>query len=312
MGSTGDDRYDPGPEVASLAGPSSYSDPPTPAEVNAGSYMNQIVAECNRRRLGTNGPTDYWINSFQAMMAYKAAADLFTVSGGPLTIRNAVNSIRQNERRSAFSFTFSGLAGVKLERQAILELRKALATDYYNWPFNRPIQTLQRRNSFYPPTTTTVQSPLGRTGQTGIGDYFKYRHYLFATFPSWMPSIGAANFVATGFRTGLAVDWTYRLYRANADLSPIDTGDWGNLDNLDASALASAVFPNGASNSNVSLALSAGLAAIAPGNVSYIAVSSRDEANTNPGAGGTSNEYSALTSTPSDGAGALFLELYTA
>lgn len=311
IGATGDDRYNVNPETLIAAGSSTYSDPPTITEINAGTDLNQIIAECNRRTHGSHD-ADYYSNSAnfitpRTALSYIAVGDriTFTILS---TIQTRIDSIRSTEGSTAYSW--SAVASVQqVKIQHLYELRNALAIDHlrvYTYiPNGYFSQSLMRNNNFYPPTTTSVLADsTGLTGQDKIfgGNYRKYRSYFFFKMPSGFPTLGVGTFNSSGKRID-ATSYTVNFYRTNSDLNPLDTGDWGNLDNLENSVdsltlFASTNVVNAFTFTITPSALSAG------NNFTFIGTSAKDEADTSPG---TNHEYCSLV----QGVGP-YLKLFTA
>src|SRR6185436_16447902 len=127
VGSSGDDRYDPGDTVPWTAGLNSFSSLPSIAEINASDGLNQIIAERNRRlklKVDTQGTGSY------SALAY---VDTDTINLASLlnTLKTDIDTIRSQDELSAFSWTAFSVSSSSIAlRQQILELRKALAIDY--------------------------------------------------------------------------------------------------------------------------------------------------------------------------------------
>lgn len=247
VGSTGDDRYDPGEDIRIEAGASDYSSRPTHTEINARSGINQILAEANRRIWPGNSQNR--INANVSLFNYVSAGD--RIDAADLTDLNTrINNVRDWENQSAFSFTRAVAAGDIIKRNDVLEWRKALASDYFtefingndysSWSSSAGQDTIRRNGASYPPGGPGSLLTSLRLGQLGDSSGFAlYRFYMFFDFDSTFPTFASADLhlfitsVGAGHQSGNTMD----IYRSNSDLAPLGTGDWGNLDNLENSTL---------------------------------------------------------------------------
>lgn len=292
VGATGDDRYNIDLNTAIGAGSSSYSSPPTISEINAGSGINQIIAEVNRRC----GESDDALvqNGSISTVAYIAAGGAISL----LALTAKIDLIRENEDQAYFS-TATGQTGQAIRGAWVAAMREALSLDYisvyldksdhnfetYSSPVRRQMDCyLKREDSFYPPTTTSVFPDINfRCGQRGSAGptYGKYRPYFFFRIPA-IPSLGDALLSIHSDGDFSSQDFNMNLYRANSHLAPLGTGDWGNLDNLEDS-IASSSWP-----SDSRLTLDVDHTAInGSSGLTYILASDREVADTTP----FTNEY---------------------
>ena len=223
VGSTGDDRYDWPPAEPLSQGGTSFSDPPTPAEVNAAEGLNQIIAEINRRQnyLG-RAEIPYWPNT------------------GPLTfakldeIKDSIEDIRDVESR-----TFQNISIAEpLTNLAIRNMRKFLSGDTTRMPLHRRNITksgILRRQSDdeeYPPvgSISSANDPgtplLGQEEQGGVVRYVIRRMYLNMDIYTQLPHT-AAKFVIpfTSFRFGSTSTWNINCQYA-LDWGTLGTADW--------------------------------------------------------------------------------------
>lgn len=149
-------------------------------------------------------------------------------------------------------------------------------------------RTLQAYGSSYPPTSynmPTYEPPVAFVvgQQLFLGTYRKLRLHISFTAPSKKPA--TAKFKIGLSRASGSGAFTMNLYRATADLRPIDVGDWGNLDTLEDSLDVSTVPADGVTRYyyfNLDVEYLSGAE-----ERTFILVSSRDESNTAP----TANEF---------------------
>jgi hypothetical protein len=257
VGATGDDRYDiPAGEVIS-AGTTEYSDPPTLAEVNSGSGINQVIAEYQRRRAITNTMPVYGgdLSGFSYV-----SSDTKIQSATITDMRSNINALRQRELSSLYSPWYSETTGI-ITGALLSDLRKSLAIDRFMIPVNKADHLVSgttltchvsKSGATYPPTGTPVlatgaydYSNLVRmyVGQSYYINYYKYRSWLYFNIPSGAPSFGAgvlsiyAEIISHAYE-----DWTLKLYRSDTHLAAMDAGDWDSgFDNLEDSVVASTI-----------------------------------------------------------------------
>lgn len=338
VGATGDDRYNVPADSVIEAGSSSYSDPPTLEEVNAGSGVNQIIAEHNRRCAFYDASSVLCLGSGAsgATIGYVSSNTVITAAAFS-TWRTNINTVMAVENKAAFSWTSpSPAAQVKIRKDsgAVFDMRKALATDSFLICLSKSDHVsestmtsgLIRQDNFYPPTTTLAYTqtfiPSGSymsllAGQSAAKlaganwRYTKARTYLFFRIPSSVPSIGDAQLLYRhdGYIFGALADFTVRLYKSNSHLVPLLTSHWGNLDALQDSDLNSNLIAQPDVTWDVDhTALSAGSGA------TFIFVTDRDENDTSPGTpnSGSNNEYGGLLVNLDYANATPFLKLYTA
>ena len=114
LGNTGDDAYRWGMDNLINAGTSAYSSPPTLAQVNAGSGLNQIIAETKRQGGG-------------ASLSY-TDPDTLMATGFFNDMKTAIDTLRSSLGRPAFPWAAWPISTEMLIRdQHLFELRKALA-----------------------------------------------------------------------------------------------------------------------------------------------------------------------------------------
>lgn len=278
VGATGDDRYSVPASTGILAGATDgYSGTPTITEVNAGSAFNQIGAEIKRRG---------------GSASYVAAGD-FVLATTFNTWKTQIDTIRSNEKRSAFSWSELPVsAGDVIKTDAIKELRKALATDFIYLVADSTNTGLKKLGNPYPPSSLFLQSD-GKVGQGKSGQYSILRTAILVTVPTGLPSLDSGKMVIKVSTDYVGTNFDARLYRSSSDLRPIDTGDWGNLDNLEDT-----VGTSGMSDETYE---EWSIAAPASGAHTYWLVSARDENGDQP----TGNEFLELRNVT-------YLKLYTA
>lgn len=315
-GATGDDRYDPDAS-AIKAGNSTYSSPPTPDEVLNGSDLNQVIAYTNLRTYSV--PASTGNHAAFSPLSYVTQGNKIKTTDWS-AIKSRIDSMRIKAGQSAFSWTVAFTTGVKITRQHMLELRKAAILDYfevyatldYTSPslFNYNWQIEKTGNTTYPPGTVIVDviNHVGQTRETTPSFVYDiYRApYFFNILASAPATLSAAKF-AFGYSYTSSRIWTLKLYRANTYFGPLDTGDWGNLDNLEDSAANNTLAASYAVNAfNIETTLTPG------SGYAYTFVSSDDESGHVP-ADGPAIEYDNIAP-PIGGVGifAPHLRLYTA
>lgn len=100
-----------------LTGLNSFSSPPTIAEINASSWINQIIALVNRRMYQTIVSPSYY--SYYSNGQYLSASQLES-------IKTTINAVRTNCNLSSFSFTGTFHQGDKVSAARLTELKTAL------------------------------------------------------------------------------------------------------------------------------------------------------------------------------------------
>ncbi|MCW8132637.1 MAG: hypothetical protein KIS92_19970 [Planctomycetota bacterium] len=298
VGASGDDRYDPGEFGAMRAGDADgYSEVVTIAEVNDGAGFNQVIAEINRRNRAfydTRG--SYSGGDSYAPLAYvergtKIKASVFN------TVKAAVDAVRTRSRQSLWSWTnFPVSTGQRIKREHMLELRKALAIDYFL--VNAKLQDVSAnagyphiqydRTGTYPPDTDGSGNllnsfPYGgsRVGQAAaFGTFFAYRSFHNFEVPANLPTLGAGKMAfslgAMSFIGASFSSFTLELYRAAGFSSPVGLGDWGIYDTLEASeTIGSEAGAN--KEWNLATVLSAG------SNYTFTWLGGSERADSNPG-----------------------------
>lgn len=236
IGATGDDRYTIPPGTRIEVAGASFSDPPTLAEVNAALGLNQVVAEINRRRR----PDDWVVNDVDPLdycPGGRIAAAFMA------TLRAAIDDIRENECRAAYSWGALPAVGGRILGAHLADMREALATDWLFVGLNladheagETLKTrLRRQDNSYPPTTTSV---LAVSDQAEIGQryvaptYSKFRDYLFFRPPGGVSLDAAVLSVFIGPWAETA-EFDVEAWRATNHLAPLGIDDWGNLDALE-------------------------------------------------------------------------------
>jgi hypothetical protein len=291
VGASGDDRYDPGEaRVAAGTASGTFSDPPTLAQVNAATGMNQVVAEILRRCWGSSPASTWLVPGLMSGItpSWFPTSGRIKQSGNPWDLlKSDIDDIRTCEELSAYSW--SGYptitAGERIARETVLHLRKALATDQlilYRWRADHIVGVtcyggLKASTSPYP-TIDTVYLNTG--AQIGELSQAKRRGYLFFRVPSSWPS-GLTGDLRCTYTRGSGVR-QFQLYRATSHLGPIDTGDWGNIDDLEYEEANDTLAPSASTPYRVDME---DLADDVDGgsNYTYIAVHEEEIDDTDPG-----------------------------
>lgn len=240
VGASGDDRYAWPPEARLFAGPSVFSNPPTLQEVNAASGLNQLVGETARRRY------------LQATGFFQGDVQTSRTLLGLLM--SGIGSTRNLEGRPTFPFTKTSWNKDEAFRaQHLLEMRKALATDYiavypnlaeyrYEPALQSTFRNLTASRAAFPATAwgfDIIDGVSDAFGQSFAGGMFnRIRRYDFFQIPPAIPPIGQVRLKVRYFR-GLFTGLEARIYRTAQYVGPLSANDApGNLDILEAA------FPN--------------------------------------------------------------------
>jgi hypothetical protein len=168
LGSTGDDRYDPGEMDIAAGTISTLHDPPRVSDVHLGTHINQIIMECFRR-LGDDA----------GLPSYQSAGALVTGSWES-ALRDAIDDIRTADGSGAYSWPTALESGKPIRRENILALRKALVTDVL--PYRKALSYSVWKatgSSYYPSTRAAGGSAfLGQYGLTTT-NYQCYRTIMY-------------------------------------------------------------------------------------------------------------------------------------
>ena len=210
IGSSGDDKYNVygtqldgssnNSDITVIeAGGSSYSSPPTIAEINSSSGWNQVIGLVNRRA----SIYDTTFGTSIGTLSYVAAGDAITASVIS-AVRAKINSIRSAEGFSAYSFSFTPSAGDIILGRHLAECRKALgiygiltltgAHREYNRiddPFGTPLSEANLN-------TGACQIGLFGEGTTQIR---RRRVYIGYKIPEWVSALDSAKIKTAGFFT---------------------------------------------------------------------------------------------------------------
>jgi hypothetical protein len=261
-GSSGNDRYTFPDDTAIKVGSSSYSSPPTIDEVNAGSGINQIIAEYNRRIPRSDDIVD---PSLPNLITRSYISPGTKITGTLLeAIRLNLVDLRVKNLLSSFSFTVSThtkIIGKTMDR--IPDLRKALALDHlvifpskslYTIPSTVYLNALQKQNQTlaqYIADTGTTILVSGANSNAGMqrntsNIFQKFRAY--GCFKPVFPSISGSVFSfysSAGFNTSFNVV----LYQTSTDIDVLGSTDWATatlfLDSIAASSIdLTAATPN--------------------------------------------------------------------
>lgn len=260
VGSSGDDAYDPGPFRVDAGSTAGYSSTPTVDEVNAGSGINQIVAEIKRRRASPN-------SAFVSEGTRIVRSEIVYEPPTPNKAKMLVDAdwVRTNEGWSAFSW--SSYSPSWWSRQFILELRKALATDRYRIAAIDTNALVYSTSASKQYTSTVGGTSSYELGKENTGT--RWRIYKNFEIPAYIPSCATCKIYFPFYRG--AVVFPVRAYRANSYLGTIDGADWGNLDNLEGSVNSDVLAPSSSTWYDMcSITLSS---AHAGGNYTYILTS---------------------------------------
>ena len=258
VGDAGNDRYDVPPCTPITAGPNAYSNPPTIAEINAGSGLNQVIAEVLRRIALTYG--------YIAPPDYVEAGDRITPSVWN-TCKNAISTLEGYEQRSGSGWSgtqFPLSSGDVPKRVDLLALRKALATDHIFVPW-----ILNDEQEYYGVwddggTKRVMAFHPASVGLSTYGGGRYFRPYFCFNIPLGLPSLGPSKFRAT-LEHRYTFTRTHELYRSDAYLAPVRSAHWGHLDHLEDSILSTDIPPDLAYTE-----LNINGAALGPGGVTYI------------------------------------------
>jgi len=237
-GTSGDDRYDVPDNTHFEAGDyAGYSDPPTLAEVNAGSGLNQIIAEYKRRRIKSDD---------MAVISWATTDDINYVDVNDVKrathytdLQTQIYNLRKFEVQSIFSFT-SIVINDPVKMQHILELRKALAIDHY---------AVYPSKSKHPYGASQYLHTLAKTGQTEseyqsdagvaafgynmdarsgvikhVSEYDSYRGFVGFSIPNFTGSLSKAILSHYG---SVDVNTTGEIITVATDLGVLDVTDWG-------------------------------------------------------------------------------------
>jgi hypothetical protein len=224
VGASGDDRYNLPAEARFEAGSSSFSTTPTLAEVNASSGMNQVIAECRRRRSFTP--------------SFKQAGD--PVKAAHFTDLQAhIDAIRSIEEMSAWSWSAVPAAGGRIQAAHLSELRKALAVDnVYVRPYFDYGTTyypgLYKTKASYPPdgSASIWDFSSDRAGQyLSGGFYYDHRGFVQFVLPAGAPTPGSVK-IGMNIETIYGTGWKLRIYHVAEALFSLDSADWSRLDTL--------------------------------------------------------------------------------
>lgn len=213
VGSTGDDRYDPG-EVPLVDGSSSFSGAyPTMAEVNASSGLNQIILELKRRFMGPSCVTD----------GARHVASLLA------TMKSNADDVRGLYELPAYSWTASYVAGNRSVRLQIADLRKALAVDHIravvSVAWEHPNDSLRAAGTSWPPGTISFQSGYAVGRYRSSGTRRIWRRYFNAGFREDVSALeGSVEFDFAGH--ALNGSWNMALCVLDSYPDALDLTDW--------------------------------------------------------------------------------------
>ena len=227
VGATGDDRYNVEENTKIEVGATSFSSPPTLAEVNAASGINQVIAECKRR----------YYQLFRSLLATPSYISSESKYSTVLlsTLKTNINTVRTYEYQTSYSFT---AFDIKPLRQNLLELRKSLATDHFfinsgillysNFNHN----SIKKSGLTYPPVASTViviHEELW--GQDLISTvYHTYRAFLSYDLPV-LPTINSAKILIYPGNCPPG-DIKTNIYQSSTYDEPLVIGDYGNINTL--------------------------------------------------------------------------------
>lgn len=251
VGNSGDDRYDPG-DALIKAGNSTFSSRPTVNEVNGATGLNQVIADVNRRSWDN---TNYYVYAGlnMAALSYVAAGDRILAQTFN-TLKERITNIRTLENQSAYSWGSFWVvaAGQKILQDHLQDLRKALAFDRIFIPpykiDNKVSGTIYPSLAEHGATVTlnTFGShTMGYERSGGDPTGYRYRTYVFFNIDGGFPTLGDVKHTFAAQNTHLDGTDYVRIHRSNSYLGPIDTGDWGNLDNLELDLAVSTYLPDG-------------------------------------------------------------------
>lgn len=233
VGATGDDRYNVPDDTPVRAGSSSFSSPPTIAEVNAATDINQVAAEINRRRF-----TDQQLLWSIPAISYVAAGDRISPTYLATTLRNAIDRIRLNDDQSAYSWTAGLAANSPIRKAHIFDLRKALATpSLIVYPPNAywPSNCVERFGTTHPTyTTTRVRTNNVHVLYAGKSvNYYanpqtiRFRSFLHFQIPTDLPAFSTAKLCCyANYTGGNPTPYTWEVWRSNSFLGATDAGDY--------------------------------------------------------------------------------------
>lgn len=295
VGDTGDDRYDIPADARRLACTLVVSDPPLLSEINDptpgganANALNQILAECNRRRMPS---ATYCAGPNFSALSYLAdnARPLWSVLN---TLKATIGKIRLAEGLAAYTWPKSVWAGGDRPLCVdVLNFRKALATDRIS-VFQRVADAaypalFREGNGVWPPDQAPVVTSYSYAQHFRGGAIRQVRRaYRFFRTPSGIPALGAAkvNFIATREDYGGATGWNLRLYSSDDVPTPLGASGWGYLDSLEFEEAATTFCP--VTNQTYSKVVDVA----APGAfVAYVFVTSVDDGGADP-ADGTDQE----------------------
>ncbi len=219
-------------------GLNSFSATPTMAEINASSWLNQIIALVNRRSVQTIIAPTLFSYLDSTVLSAQLIADL----------RTRINAIRAAVGQSAYTFTGAASAGGRISAATLNELRTALAFSGQITPtFISKFVSVRLDNPFGTQVSAGNSSYPGGHAKLGIFPAAGGNTSRARTGSSWQLPAGV-DF--TNLPTSVVGSWgvfsnglsavNFTAYASNTDDSAGAGTWWENLDIVGATVTAGA------------------------------------------------------------------------